>query len=149
MFNQWFRKCQHQTRHGWLIGAGIIGPDAKAQGYTCLRDMVDPAASHCLSPQPDTYDIFDPSGDVHENSGIPNHAFGLFARSVGGNAYDSPIKVWYSACTGGRLSSAATIADFARSTVNAADQWQGSDRDTLSRAVRDAWTTVKVPLPAV
>jgi Zn-dependent metalloprotease len=65
--------------------------------------MVDPKASHCLSPQPDTYDNFDPSADVHENSGIPNHAFALFARAVGGNAYDAPIKVWYAACTNGRL----------------------------------------------
>jgi len=149
VFNQWSQKIPASSAEGWLIGAGIMGPDAKAQGYTCLRDMMDPKASHCLSPQPDTYDNFDPSADVHENSGIPNHAFALFARAAGGNAYDAPIKIWYAACTGGRLSSAAPIADFARSTVNAADQWQGSDRDTLVRAVRDAWTTVKVPLPAV
>ncbi len=110
---------------------------------------MDPAASHCLSPQPGSYDQFDPSADVHENSGIPNHAFALFARAAGGNAYDAPIKIWYQACTGGRLSSTATIADFARSTINAADQWAGNDKNKLAGAVRDAWATVKVPLPAV
>jgi Zn-dependent metalloprotease len=149
VFNQWSRKMPASNNDGWLIGAGIMGPDAKDKGLVCLRDMVDPTASHCLSPQPASYDHFDPSADVHDNSGIPNHAFALFARQVGGNAYDSPIKVWYNACTGRRLSSNATIADFAQSTINATDQWTGSDKATLARAVRDAWAAVKVPLPTV
>jgi len=126
-----------------------MGPDAKAKGYTCLRDMVTPSAQHCLSAQPDSYDDFDPTADVHINSGIPNRAFALFARAVGGNSYDSPIKLWYAGCTGGHLSASATFADFARSTLNAADRWTGPDKDKLAIAVRDAWHTVEVPLPSV
>lgn len=148
-FNQWVSKAPASKDDSWLIGAGIMGPDAKAKGYTCLRDMVNPAAQHCLSPQPISYANFDPTADVHVNSGIPNRAFALFARAVGGNSYDSPIKLWYAACTGGHLSSGATFSDFAKSTLNAADQWTGPDKDKLGKAVRDAWNTVEVPLPSV
>ena len=148
-FNQWVSKAQASKDEGWLIGAGIMGPDAKGKGYTCLRDMVNPAAQHCLSPQPTSYAHFDPTADVHINSGIPNRAFALFARAAGGNSYDSPIKLWYAACTGGRLSASATFADFARSTLDAADRWTGPDKAQLAKAVRDAWQTVAVPLPSV
>jgi Zn-dependent metalloprotease len=148
-FNQWVGKVPASADDGWLIGAGIMGPAAKAKGYSCLRDMVNPTAQHCLSPQPISYANFDPTADVHSNSGIPNRAFALFARAIGGNSYDSPIKVWYSACTGGNLSSGATFADFAKSTLDAADRWTGADKDKLSKAVRDAWQAVEVPLPYV
>jgi Zn-dependent metalloprotease len=134
---------------GWLVGAGIMGPDARAKGYTCLRDMVNPGDQHCLSPQPGSYADFDPTADVHVNSGIPNHAFALFARAVGGNAYDAPIKLWYSACTGGHLSSGATIAQFAVATFAAVSRWTGPDKDKLGTALQDAWNTVEVPLPSV
>jgi Zn-dependent metalloprotease len=146
VFNQWLTKMPASNDAGWLIGPGIMGPAAKEKGFICLRDMVTPGAAHCLSPQPDSYDHFDPSADVHDNSGIPNRAFALFARAAGGNAYDAPIKVWYAACTGGRLSSSATISDFARSTIHAADAWSGPEKHALAAAVRKAWKTVKVPL---
>jgi Zn-dependent metalloprotease len=148
-FNQWVTKAPASKDEGWLVGAGIMGPDAKARGYACLRDMVNPAAQHCLSPQPISYANFDPTADVHINSGIPNRAFALFARAVGGNSYDAPIKLWYSACTGGHLSSVATFAEFARATLAAADRWTGPDKDKLAKAVRDAWNAVEVPLPSV
>jgi len=148
-FNQWVGKAPASKDDGWLIGAGIMGPDAKTKGYNCLRDMVNPAAQHCLSPQPISYANFDPTADVHINSGIPNRAFALFARAAGGNSYDSPIKLWYSACTGGHLSAGATFADFAKSTLDAANRWTGPDKDKLAKAVRDAWHTVEVPLPSV
>ena len=51
MFRQW-RKQQDVSAADWLIGADIMGPQAKAKGFTCLRDMAAPAADHCLAPQP-------------------------------------------------------------------------------------------------
>jgi Zn-dependent metalloprotease len=149
VISQWMAQMPASDAKGWLIGPGIMGPGAVAKGFTCLRDMVDPGNKHCLSPQPDSYDHFDPTADVHVNSGIPNKAFAIFARSVGGNAYDAPIKVWYAACTGGHLSSTGTFADFARSTIAAADAWNGPERAALAAAVRQAWQEVKVPLPTV
>ena len=142
-FHQWLNKWPVTNDAGWLIGAGIMGPRATKAGRTCLRDMVDPSADHCLSPQPDSYSEFDPTADVHDNSGIPNKAYALFARSVGGKAWESPIKVWYKACTDRRLRSTATLAEFAKLTVEAANSIGGT---SLGEKARGAWDAVELPL---
>src|SRR5206468_3051000 len=46
MFRQW-EAHQNVTKADWLIGHEIMGPGALAKGYTCLRDMSNPAAKHC------------------------------------------------------------------------------------------------------
>jgi Zn-dependent metalloprotease len=145
VFNQWLGNKPTTDASGWLIGAGIMGPGATAAGKTCLRDMVDPAAAHCLSQQPSSYANFDPTADVHTNSGIPNKAFASFARAVGGNAWGQAIKVWYAACTG-PLSSTATFADFANATLAAAQKLGGA---ALQAQVRQAWQGAEVPLAGV
>ena len=81
---------------------------------------------------------FDPTGDVHDNSGIPNHAFAIFATSLGGNAWDAAIRIWYSACVDRRLSGSATFVDFAKLTVAAAKK-SGFDGQAA-----DAWKAVEV-----
>ena len=93
--------------------------------------------------------LLDGDAGAHVNSGIPNRAFALFARAYGGNAYDAPIKLWYSACTGGHVSSSATIAQFAVATLAAAGRWTGPEKDKMTKALQDAWRTVEVPLPSV
>ena len=144
VFAQWLANKPASDAGGWLIGAGIMGPAAKAKGFTCLRDMMNPGAPHCLSRQPTSYKDFDPTGDVHENSGITNRAFAVFAQTLGGNSYDLAIKVWYDACVSG-LSSRTTFVDFAQATVTAA-QKRGP---TVAKAVADAWRAVdlSVDLP--
>jgi len=77
---------------------------------------------------------------VHINSGIPNRAFALTARALGGNAWERAGTVWYRALTGG-LSSTATFRAFADATVEAAEREYGEE---VTAAVRDAWTTVGV-----
>lgn len=138
VFNQWLQKWPADEPRGWLIGAGLIANPTRQQGISCLRDMLGPGAAHCLSPQPADYTQFDPAGDVHDNSGIPNHAFALFATQLGGNAWDRAIKIWYAACTDRRLSGSATIADFARLTIDAA---AAEKCDAQAEA---AWKQVKV-----
>jgi Zn-dependent metalloprotease len=138
VFNQWLNGWSVDNREGWLIGARLIAQPTRDKGITCLRDMVDPGAGHCLSPQPSSYSQFDPTGDVHDNSGIPNHAFALFARALGGNSWDRSIKIWYDACVDRRLSGSATIADFARLTVVAATQ------DGAGAEATEAWRNVEV-----
>jgi Zn-dependent metalloprotease len=143
VFNQWLNQWPASNPQGWLIGAGIMGTRAKNAGKTCLRDMLEPSATHCLSPQPDSYTHFDPTADVHENSGIPNKAFAVFAQAVGGNAWEQAIKVWYAACIDRHLSSNATFVDFARLTVEAAQQAGGN---VLADKARQAWQQVALPL---
>ena len=36
-------------------------------------------------------------GGVHINSGIPNHAFYLVAKQLGGNAWEDAGTIWYQA----------------------------------------------------
>jgi Zn-dependent metalloprotease len=142
-FNQWLNSWSATRPEGWLIGAGIIGDQARTASKTCLRDMVDPSNVHCLSPQPDSYANFDPTADVHQNSGIGNKAYAMFAQAARGNSWDRAIGVWYAACTNHGLSSNATYGDFALLTIAAASNVG------LEAEARRAWQTVGVPVATV
>src|SRR5437660_4466368 len=74
MFRQWSAN-QTVNKADWLIGKDIMGPTAIAKGFTCLRDMANPAAKHCLAPQPTKYSQIKPGIDPHQSSGPPNLAF--------------------------------------------------------------------------
>ena len=141
VFNQWLNQWLVTEPRGWLVGAGIMAAAAQAKGFTCLRDMVQPSAAHCLSKQPEQYSQIDPTADVHVNSGVPNKAFALFARAVGGQAWTSAIKVWYDTCTNRALRSDATFAEFATLTVASARKL-GSG--ALADRCRGAWQEVGV-----
>ena len=143
VFHQWLGGWTADKAEGWLIGAGIMGPLSIAQGQTCLRDMADPGAAHCLSPQPGTYDKLDPTADVHINSGIPNLAFVKYAQAVRGRAWEAPLSVWYRASTGGRLAQNATIKDFARGTLAAA-----ATLHIDPAPLKAAWAAVNLDLAA-
>jgi Zn-dependent metalloprotease len=99
MFRQW-QANQKVTAADWLIGKDIMGPGAIARGYTCLRDMSNPAAAHCLSPQPTNFSQYHNGMDPHESSGIPNFAFYKAAMAIGGNSWTVAGKIWYNALTG-------------------------------------------------
>lgn len=141
VFNQWLNQWAVTDPRGWLVGAGIMAASAQAKGFTCLRDMVQPSAQHCLSPQPERYSQIDPTADVHDNSGVPNKAFAMFARSVGGQAWGDPIKVWYDTCTNRQLRSDATFSEFAALTVASATKIGGP---TLAAKCQGAWHEVEV-----
>lgn len=141
VFNQWLNGWTVAEPKGWLIGAGIMAKPAIAKGFTCLRDMAAPGDKHCLSPQPSHYSKMDPSADVHENSGIPNLAFKLFATGLGGKAWEKALQVWYTAATNRGLRSDATFAEFAGFTVAAAKKQGGT---ALGTACRNAWKKVGV-----
>ena len=141
MFRQW-RGGQAVTAADWLIGSGIMGPAAKAKGYTCLRDMAHPDAAHCLAVQPADYSHYVPGGDPHVNSGIPNRAFYLMATAVGGNSWEKVGKVWYGALTAGS-SPRMTFKSFAKRTRAAATQLFPGDASVLA-GVNAGWKGVGV-----
>jgi Zn-dependent metalloprotease len=99
MFRQWQAK-QAVTAADWLIGHDIMGPTAKAKGFTCLRDMANPAAKHCLAPQPTQYSQITPGMDPHYSSGPPNLAFCTACKTLGGNSWEKIGHVWYNSLTG-------------------------------------------------
>ena len=140
MFRQW-RKNQTVDQADWLIGADIIGPKAAAKGYTCLRDMADPGATHCLAKQPSHYSDYVPGGDPHTNSGIPNRAFYLAATAIGGRSWEKAGKVWYAALTSPKATSNTKMKAFANLTRQAAKSLFEAD-PAVYTAVDDAWKAV-------
>jgi len=140
MFRQW-RADQDATTADWLIGREILGPGAKARGYTCLRDLANPAARHCLSPQPRRFDQYHDGMDPHESSGIANHAFYRAAIALGGRSWEKAGRIWYRALTGHAASPALRMRSFANRTRAAAGQLFADDA-SVKKAVDQAWVAV-------
>jgi Zn-dependent metalloprotease len=83
-------------------------------------------------------------GGVHVNSGIPNHAFYLLARDLGGRAWEKAGHVWYDALQHLR-DPHASFSSWADRTVEAATARFG--RGSLEALfTRRAWKLVGVPL---
>jgi Zn-dependent metalloprotease len=144
-------KDQSVTEASWLIGEGLFTPEVEGRA---LRSMKAPGTAYDddvlgKDPQPDSMDSYvrtsADNGGVHINSGIPNRAFYLVAEQLGGNAWDSPGRIWYETLTGGDLPTGATFTVFARATAATAGELFGSDSKEHD-AVRNAWETVKVKL---
>ncbi|MFI6348925.1 M4 family metallopeptidase [Streptomyces sp. NPDC050560] len=133
----------------WLIGAGLLAPRVTGKA---LRSMKAPGTAYDddvlgKDPQPatmaDYVDTQEDNGGVHVNSGIPNHAFYLVAKEIGGHAWERAGRIWYDVLTGGDLESNADFAAFARLTVEAARNRFG-DGDAEEQAVTKAWQQVGV-----
>ena len=140
MFRQW-EANQVVTRADWLIGKDIMGPGALARGYTCLRDLSNPAAAHCLSPQPTKFAQYQDGMDPHESSGIPNFAFYKAAMAIGGKSWEKAGKIWYQALTGFGPTPNLKFIDFANRTRNlAATMFVG--QPAVRVAVDKAWLAV-------
>ena len=139
MFRQW-QAGQTAAQADWLIGKDIMGPGAISRGFTCLRDMANPAAAHCLSPQPTNFSQYQNGMDPHESSGIPNLAFCTAAKAAGGNAWEGVGKAWYAAMTAG-ASPSMRMKTFANRTRKAAIAQFGAG-STVANAVNQGWTHV-------
>ena len=133
----------------WLIGEGIF-TDA-VQGVA-LRSLKAPGTAYDddvlgKDPQPahmrDYVETRDDNGGVHINSGIPNHAFYLTAKALGGHAWERAGLIWYRTLTSGTLPSTADFTTFARATLAAAAAEYGEESEEVA-AVRAGWTGVGV-----
>ncbi|MGH3350030.1 MAG: M4 family metallopeptidase [Nocardioides sp.] len=126
----------------WIIGEGLFTESVQGVG---LRHMLEPGTAYDdpnlgKDPQPahmdDIYEGTDDNGGVHINSGIPNRAFALAAKAIGGNSWDGAGKIWYAALTNGSVTTDSDFAGFAAATVaEAGDQ---------AEAVTTAWSEVGV-----
>jgi Zn-dependent metalloprotease len=140
MFRQW--EANQDVNHAdWLIGHDIMGPGAIARGFTCLRDMSNPAATHCLSPQPTNFSQYHDGMDPHQSSGIPNFAFCKAAKAVGGKSWEKTGQIWYKALTGFAPSPNMTMKDFANRTRTLAHSMYPA-LPVVASAVDSAWTAV-------
>ncbi|GAA2458564.1 M4 family metallopeptidase [Actinomadura vinacea] len=135
----------------WLIGQGLL---AEGVNGVALRSLKEPGTAYDdprlgKDPQPghmdDYVDTTSDNGGVHINSGIPNRAFYLAAAAIGGNSWEKAGRIWYATLTGGEISSTVDFAGFAAATVSASTRLYGGDA-AETRAVREAWSGVGVPL---
>ena len=140
MFKQW-RRDETVDEADWLIGKEIIGRGAKARGFECLRDMSNPAAKHCLAPQPTHFSEFHPGMDPHESSGIPNLAFYNAAVAIGGYSWRKAGTIWYKALTEFAPQPNMKMKAFAQRTRNVAKSLFPRDKSTFA-AVDGAWKAV-------
>jgi hypothetical protein len=132
----------------WLIGANIF--TAAFKGHA-LRDMANPGTAYDdpmlgKDPQPghmkDYVQTQDDNGGVHINSGIPNKAFVLAAKAIGGRAWEVTGKIWYVTLTE-RLTSSADFEKCARETISVARDLFPSN-PSIAATIAQAWTDVGV-----
>lgn len=96
-------------------------------------------------PQPDHFDDYVPTfedmGGVHIYSGIPNKAFYLAAKELGGHTWDKAGPIWWATMNSGRIKEQSTFIEFADLTVAIAKEEY--DQQT-AEIVREAWNKVGV-----
>lgn len=134
----------------WLIGKGILGKGIRG---VALRSMKAPGTAYSdallgQDPQPYHMDFYvnttGDNGGVHINSGIPNHAFYLFAQYMGGKAWGKPGEIWYQAMQ--RINNPlATFAQWAAQTVDVAIGLHGAGSLEVLFLKR-AWKLVGIPV---
>src|SRR5436305_4785888 len=146
-----YAKKQSTADADWLIGSGLL---AKGIHGEALRSMKAPGTAYDdpvlgKDPQPghmkDYVDTVADNGGVHTNSGIPNHAFYLVADKIGGNAWEKPGAIWYSALRDPRLQPTARFQQFASATARAARRLYGTG-GAEAKAVEEAWREVGIEL---
>jgi len=147
MVKQW-SLGQTVDQADWLIGAGILAPGIKGRA---LRDLANPGTAFDdrilgKDEQPDHMsnyvDTADDHGGVHINSGIPNRAFVLAAKAIGGRSWDVMGKVWYTTLTE-RLTSTSDFRKCANETVSVARDLFPADA-SIAQNVAAAWINVGV-----
>ncbi len=140
---------QTVTEADWLIGGGLFTANVNGQAIRSLKapgtaydDPVlgkDPQPAHMSNYQNVDYD----NGGVHINSGIPNHAFYVTAREIGGQAWEKAGLIWYKTLSGGSLGSRASFQDAANLTLRVAGEQFGSG-SREQQAVRAGWQAVGI-----
>ena len=78
-------------------------------------------------------------GDVHTNSGIPNHAFYLAANALGGSSWEKAAPIWYRSLS--LLTPNATFDDAKKATIDAAGLLFSKEEQN---SVSEAWKAVGV-----
>jgi Zn-dependent metalloprotease len=141
---QWHTKTD-AARADWLVGKDIMGPAAKARSlrtFTAEKAYendpyfgTDPQPKHLRDQFKGTSD----NGGVHINSGIPNHAFYLFATALKGNAWETVGSLWYKTLL--TLKSDAQFTDMVQATDKAAVEQYGRG-SAVHQALTQAWKAV-------
>jgi Zn-dependent metalloprotease len=152
LFKQWLRN-ETAAQSDWLFGEGVYGPGVR--GGRALRSFPAPGTAYDdpilgKDPQPahmrDYVVTQEDNGGVHTNSGILNHAFYLFATTLGGYAWQVPGYIWFN--TLAILQPDADFNDFALATMKVAGGKFG-EGSYVQKTLAQSWALVgiSVPLP--
>jgi len=137
----------------WLIG-DLCTININGFPYA-VRSLADPGTAFVNHPYMGTddqpqdmtnyYNDTEDNHGIHINSGIPNHAFYLFAKAIGGYVWDIPRKIWFKTITTPELISPnATFTEFAQATIAIAMELYSSSDPSIIDKLRNAWQAVKV-----
>jgi len=144
------KQKQEAADASWLVGDGILGPKIEGEALRSLKAPGTAYKDDLLGEDPQPFHMSDyvntsaDNGGVHINSGIPNHAFYLLARFLGGFAWEKAGHIWYDALQ--RISNPhASFSQWADETVEAARKsfGAGSLEEIFTRR---AWKLVGVAL---
>lgn len=147
-----FALKQNVEKADWLIGAGLFSKKVKG---VALRSMKDPGTAYDdptigKDPQPGHMKNYvktsSDSGGVHINSGIPNHAFYLAAKEIGGYAWEKAGKIWYVTLRD-RLRENSDFQDTANITFEVAGSLFGKGSHE-QKAIFNAWDKVGLKIKA-
>lgn len=145
LVRQW-KLGEKAEKASWLVGADVLVQAPTRRG---IRDMEHPGTAYAddpllgTDPQPGHMQDFvktaSDSGGVHLNSGIPNRAFVLVAKALGGPAWETAGRIWYEALL--QLSTRSQFADMAAITLQIAGD-QARFGKEAKKAVAAAWKQV-------
>lgn len=139
MVKQW-HAGQDVSQANWLLGEHLLAP----QHGRAIRSLKDPGNRKLTWYEDEQYNSMDgysDGADVHDSSGVPNHAFYLAAQKIGGFSWEKAGLVWYEAFA--KLKPKATFKDAAQATRQVASQHFGS-KSKEYQAITSAWQAVKV-----
>ncbi|UNH41446.1 M4 family metallopeptidase [Moellerella wisconsensis] len=137
----------HQSN--WLLGENLFLDRQRAPG---LRSMSDPGSAFYFSASikddqvghMNKYrylSIYQDNGGVHSNSGIPNKAFYLLAKSLGGYSWERAGKIWLNALLDENANPSTDFRQFAKLTVKHASQLFGIE---VAYETRKSWFDVGI-----
>lgn len=139
MVKQW-HAGQDVTQANWLLGEHMLAP----QHGLAIRSLKDPGNRKMTWYEDEQFKSMDQyvdGADVHDSSGIPNHAFYLAAQKIGGFSWEKAGPIWYEAFA--KLKPKASFLDAARATSQVASLHFGI-KSKEYKAVASAWQAVKV-----
>jgi Zn-dependent metalloprotease len=148
LVRQW-RRGETAAKASWLIGREVLVAAPTRRG---IRDMENPGTAYKddpylgSDPQPahmsKIYTGASDNGGVHINSGIPNRAFALTAKALGGKAWDVAGRIWYQTML--QLTTTSQFQDCADMTLQVAAAYGAAAK----KAVTAAWRNVGVSVGA-
>jgi Zn-dependent metalloprotease len=143
-----YQRKQTADAADWIIGEGLFTSNVKGVG---IRSMKAPGTAYDdpvlgKDPQPahmkDYVTTFEDNGGVHINSGIPNYAFYVMAKELGGYAWEKAGQIWYLTLTK-KLTSKSNFQNAADLTFQAAAELYG-EGSLEQQAVKNGWSAVGI-----